>query len=249
MKKLRQDYAAYTSEDQKVWSLLFNRQASILSKFGSAAFLEAIEEVNFHDGKIPVFKEVDAILLSTTGWQLEVVPGHIPPKDFFELLSQKKFPATAWLRKMNQLEYIEEPDMFHDVFGHVPLLVHEDYSNFLTGMAKIALKAMDHGQMIELLSRMYWFTIEFGLIREKQGLKIYGAGILSSHGESAFSMSGKPDYRDFDVKTILETSFRTDAMQEQYFVIESLSQLYHSLNEVEEWIERKILSPLRETLG
>jgi phenylalanine-4-hydroxylase len=138
---------------------------------------------------------------------------------------------------MEQLDYLEEPDMFHDVFAHVPLLCNQDYVNFFKGISDIALKHIDNPQVVELLGRIYWFTIEFGLIREDGQLKIYGAGIISSKGETEFCLGNKAIRRDFDVTTIFNTRFRTDRIQEEYFVIESFEQLYNSLPEIEKFIQ------------
>lgn len=149
----------------------------------------ALQTVNFSADKIPDFSDINGVLETTTSWSLEVVSNISPQKDFFNFLSQKKFTTTCWLRTMEQLDYLEEPDMFHDVFGHVPLLSNLDYVNFFKGVSDIALRNIDNSKAIELLGRIYWFTIEFGLIREDGQLKIYGAGIISSKGETEHCLS------------------------------------------------------------
>jgi len=237
---MKQQYHNYTAEDLLVWKTLFDRQMINLRTGASRAFLDALETIGFRNDKIPHFQETADILGAHTGWVLEVVPSIIPQKDFFELLAQKKFPATTWLRKMKQLDYLEEPDMFHDVFGHVPLLSNQAYTNFFIGMANLALKHADNPKAIELLGRMYWFTIEFGLIREAGQLKVYGAGILSSSGETLFSLGDKPAHPDFDVRKVMQSTFRTDVFQEKYFVIESFEALYESLPEIELVLEEEL---------
>ncbi len=237
---MKQHYDHYTAEDRLVWQTLFDRQIRNLEEHASESFLEALRTVGFKRDEIPDFKKLDSVLGGITGWSMEVVPSIIPQKEFFDLLSVKKFPATTWLRKMSELDYLEEPDMFHDVFGHVPLLSNEAYTNFFLGIAALAKKHAANPRAIELLGRIYWFTIEFGLIREHGKLKVYGAGIISSFGETIFSLSEKPAHPDFDVKAIMRSSFRTDVFQEKYFVIESFQALYHSLGEIEKVLEEEL---------
>lgn len=230
-------YSDYSKQDFNVWEILFERQMKILKPIVSVEYLKAIEQVKFAKDRIPDFNEVNAILQATTGWSLVVVPNISPQKEFFEFLSQKKFTSTCWLRTMEQLDYLEEPDMFHDVFAHVPLLCNHNYVNFFKGISDIALKHIDNPAVVELLGRIYWFTIEFGLIREEGKLKIYGAGIISSKGETEFCLSEGAVRSNFDVSTIFNTGFRTDRIQEEYFVIESFEQLYNSLPEIESFIQ------------
>lgn len=229
----QQIYGNYTDQDFLVWKTLYNRQLEILNPVVSSEYLAALETVNFTDSKIPDFKEVNELLKPLTGWGLHVVPNISPQKDFFEFLSQKKFTSTCWLRSMEQLDYLEEPDMFHDVFGHVPLLSNKAYVDFFKGISDIALKHLNNPQTIELLGKIYWFTIEFGLIRENNELKIYGAGIISSKGETLNCLSKNVVHEAFDISRIFKTDFRTDIMQEKYFIIDSFEQLYNSLPEIE----------------
>jgi phenylalanine-4-hydroxylase len=233
----QQVYSNYTTQDFAVWKILFDRQMAILKPSASSEYLKALDIVNFANDVIPDFNVVNQLLQSLTGWKLVVVPNLCPEREFFEHLSQKKFTTTCWLRSMQQLDYIEEPDMFHDVFAHVPLLSNRDYVNFLKGLSDIALKFIDHPKIIKLLSRLYWFTIEYGLIQEGTMLKIYGAGIISSNGETLHCLSPQATYKPFDVATILSTSYRTDILQEKYFVIHSFEQLYHSLPDIREQLE------------
>lgn len=237
-----QIYADYTPHDFLVWKTLFNRQMNILTPNVSAAYLEALNTIRFNDSRIPNFEEVAEILKPITGWSLEVVPNISPTPTFFTFLSQKKFTATCWLRSMEQLDYLEEPDMFHDVFGHAPLLSNEPYVNFFKGISDIALKHIHNQDKIDLLGRIYWFTIEFGMIRENDKLKIYGAGIISSKGETEHCLSEKTTHLPFNVTTIMETPYRTDILQEKYFVIDSFEQLYNSLPEIEAYLDKPDLN-------
>ncbi|MBK6399734.1 MAG: phenylalanine 4-monooxygenase [Bacteroidetes bacterium] len=227
-----QIYSDYTDEDFRVWKILFDRQMDILSQTVSRNYLDALKIVNFRNDKIPDFNEVNSTLNDLTGWNLHVVPNISPQKEFFKYLSEKKFTATCWLRSFEQLDYIEEPDMFHDVFAHVPLLSNTAYCNFFKGISDIALEHIDDPKAIELLGRIYWFTIEFGLIRENDKLKIYGAGIISSNGETKHCLSNECEKLNFDVNKIMSTDFRTDILQDKYFVIDSFDQLYNALPEI-----------------
>jgi len=227
-----QNYELYTPEDLRVWRTLFERQVELLSHHGSPTFLGCIEKVGFHADAIPNFIEVNTLLQPLTGWQLTVVPGLVQPKDFFGLLAQKIFPATCWLRTEAELDYIEEPDMFHDVFGHVPLLADDNYARFMQAFGQMALQWIDDGEMIDLLSRLYWYTVEFGMIQENDEVKIYGAGIISSPGEALHSVAAGTPRPSFSPAHMLATTYRTDVMQEQYFVINCFSQLFNALPEV-----------------
>lgn len=243
-KPTQQVYAHYTAQDFQVWKNLFNRQMENLAPVVSSEFLKALATVKFTYEKIPDFKEVNALLKPITGWELQVVPNISPQAEFFECLSRKKFTATCWLRNPDQLDYLEEPDMFHDVFGHVPLLSNHNYVAFFKGTSDLFLKYGHNEHVTELLGRMYWFTIEFGLIRENDQLKIYGAGIISSVGETGNSLSNAVRHLPFSVRDVFDTSFRTDIFQETYFVIDSFEQLWNSLEEIEQVLQEYIAEPL-----
>ena len=230
---LQQHYDQYTPSDFEVWKTLFSRQMTQLPNMASQQYLECLNTVGFTADAIPNFDNVNRILGETTGWSLHVVPSIIPNHQFFPLLAQKKFPATTWLRPMESLDYLEEPDMFHDVFGHVPLLSHPTFCRFFDGFAQIGMRYLDRPELLDVLGRMYWFTIEFGLIREGGRQKIYGAGIMSSYGESQFSLSDDPTHKPFDVAEILSTDYDNSRIQDLYFVIESYEQLFESLGEID----------------
>ncbi len=240
---MSQEYEKYTQEDQDVWRVLFERQITQLPSLACETFMKGLDDIQFKKDSIPNFIETNKILKQITGWELYVVPGLIDNKSFFELLKAKKFPATTWLRKMSELDYLEEPDMFHDVFGHVPLLTNQNFCDFLEGLSVIALKHIEDEWAVELLSRIYWYTVEFGLIENEKGLKIYGAGILSSSGESTYSLRSKtPSRVPYDVKKIFDTPYIKDKFQEIYFVIDSYEQLFNSLDKIEELLEKELVT-------
>ncbi len=237
---MRQIYENYNDEDFEVWKILFDRQMKQFPTHASHAYREGLKIADFETGLIPDFKETNKILEETTGWQLAVVPGIVPDYTFFELMANKRFPATTWLRKMKELDYLEEPDMFHDVFAHVPLLTNQPFVDFLEALSKIGLRYVGNDHAIELLSRVYWFTVEFGLIQENEGLRIYGAGILSSAGETKFSLSEEPPKHAFSIEHMLETPYRKDMFQTEYFITESYEQLYDSIPEIEKLLKEKV---------
>jgi phenylalanine-4-hydroxylase len=236
----KQIYSDYTPEDFLVWKTLYNRQMDILHTTVSKSYLEAIDIVRFVDYKIPDFSEVNSILQNTTGWRIEVVPNICPDARFFECSANRIFTSTCWLRTMEQLDYLEEPDMFHDVFGHMPLLSNTNYANFFSDFGKIALKFIGNPEAIQLLSRIYWYTIEFGLIKENDAFKIYGAGIISSFGETKHAIDNTTEKIKFDVEKIIDTPYRTDIIQDKYFVIDSFEELYSSLPEIERAVAARI---------
>lgn len=233
-----QAYENYTKHDQDVWKLLFDRQINQLPDLASEAYIEGIELAGLSAECIPNFETgLNPRLKEQTGWEVVVVPGLIPVEDFFKLMANRKFPSSTWLRTEDQLDYLEEPDMFHDTFGHVPLLTNQAFCDFLAKFSKIALDYIHNEEAVSQLQRLYWYTVEFGLIREKENLKIYGGGIISSSGESQYSLfSDVPKRLDYDVPTIMETVVKIDEFQKQYFVIESYEQLYNSLPEVEKYL-------------
>ena len=233
-----QEYEKYTREDHMMWQRLFLRQMQNLPNIASRVYLDGIEKVGFVSDHIPDFnRETNPKLGALTGWEVYVVPGLIPHKEFYTHLSKKQFPASNWLRKPEQIDYLEEPDMFHDTFGHVPLLSNQAFCNFMYDLSKIALKHIDDEEMLEKISRLYWYTVEFGLIRENGRLKIYGGGIISSAGESTYCLNDAVPKIDFDVSRVLSTSYHIDKYQDYYFVIDSYSQLYESIAEIEKVME------------
>ena len=227
-----QIYENYTREDYKVWEILFNKRLENLQGIVAEEFLVALNDLNFKAEKIPNFVEINNILKNRTGWSIKTVPNISPPEEFFSFLSMKKFTATCWLRSIDQIDYLEEPDMFHDVFAHVPLLSNKDYTDFFKEMGEIAMSVIEDPKKLEKLQRIYWFTIEFGLIKKNNDFKIYGAGIISSDEESKNALSKKSKKCEFDVKKIMNHSFRIDIVQDTYYYINSFDQLTSSIAEI-----------------
>jgi phenylalanine-4-hydroxylase len=238
---LVQEYDRYTPDDFAVWETLFERQNNLIGDRICSEYRHALDLVEFSAGQIPRMERIDAILGSTTGWRTVVVPGILPDAEFFQLLAERRFPATTWLRRRDQLDYLEEPDMFHDVFGHIPLLTHPQYTGFLEGLGHIALQYIQDAAMVEYITRLYWFTVEFGLIREAGDVRIFGAGIVSSVGESQYCL--RPDsparVQPFDLDRILDSPFRKDVFQEQYFIAEGYEQLLACLPVLEERLRER----------
>ena len=237
---LVQEYNNYTAEDFEVWKILYERQMPTLKKVASKEYLEGIENIKFTADKIPNILETNELLQQQTGWQLVVVPGIIKEPDFFTFLSKKKFPATTWLRKKEQLDYLPEPDMFHDVFGHVPLLTNYHFTEFFQTIGLLGAQNLQNENIITMLGRLYWFTIEFGLINNNQSTQIYGAGIISSSSETKFSLSEKPKHIPYNASLIMHTPYENDHIQDTYYVVDSFEQLYHSINEIKFEVEKMI---------
>ena len=236
---MRQIYAHYTNEDQDVWTTLFKRQYDLVQGGASKAHLRGLELISFQNDQIPNFDHINRVLRSETGWELAVVPGIVPDYTFFELMAHRRFPATTWLRKRSELDYLEEPDMFHDVFAHVPLLTSRPFTHFLEELSQIGLSYCGDDWAIERISRIYWFSVEFGLIQEQEGLRIYGAGILSSSGETQYSLSDEPKRYPFHVEQMMSTPYRKDVFQDRYFIVNSYEQLYESVPQIKDFLKKR----------
>lgn len=223
---IEQPVHGYTSTDHAIWRKLYERQASMLQGRVSDEFLQGLATLGMEKDRVPEFDQLNETLMRATGWQVVAVPGLVPDEVFFEHLANRRFPASWWMRKPEQLDYLQEPDCFHDVFGHVPLLINPVFADYMEAYGKGGLKAAGMGAL-DMLSRLYWYTVEFGLIRTPQGLRIYGAGIVSSQGESIYSLdSASPNRIGFDVRRIMRTRYRIDTFQKTYFVIDSFEQLF-----------------------
>ena len=217
-----QHYAAYTDADHHTWRRLYERQLALLPGRACDVFQDALPSLGPSD-HIPRFEQINERLHKATGWEIVGVPGLIPEVPFFTLLANRKFPVTDWIRKPDEFDYIVEPDVFHDLFGHVPLLFDPVFADYMQQYGKGGLKAHELGAC-ELLSRLYWYTIEFGLIRQEDGLRAYGAGILSSPGELRYAVeSTEPQRLPLDIERVMRTRY---TFQQTYFVIDSLRELF-----------------------
>lgn len=234
---MKQQFETYTEQDHEVWKILFERQADNLKDKACQAYLNALETMApvLNANHVPKFTELNEWFSEHTEWEIHCVPGLIPVDEFFCLLADRKFPSSTWLRRMDQLDYLEEPDMFHDIFGHVPLLSNPVFSAFMVAFGKLGKSFLHDEERLLQLQRLYWFTIEFGLTIES-GLKIYGAGIASSFGESNSSLNGDAERIDFDLEEILNTAFKNDEVQTKYFVIDDFEALFTSIEALtEKW--------------
>jgi phenylalanine-4-hydroxylase len=224
---VRQPWGDYTATDHDVWRQLFARQRQLLVGRASDEFLVAQDAMGMTPGAIPKFDDLNAVLEKTTSWTLVGVEGLLPELTFFEHLANRRFPVTWWIRKPEQLDYLAEPDLFHDLFGHVPLLMNPVFADYMQAYGRGGVKAHGIGaDALVNLTRLYWYTVEFGLIRQKDGLRIYGSGIVSSKGESIYCLdSDAPNRIGFDLTRIMRTRYRIDTYQKTYFVIDSFEQL------------------------
>lgn len=215
-----QGFDAYTGDDHATWATLARRQRTILKGRVCDAFLDGLDALGISDEGIPDFRVMNRRLKATTGWEVVAVPGLVPDIAFFKMLSERMFPAGFWIRRPEQVDYIEEPDIFHDVFGHVPLIMQQRYADYLEAYGKAGLVAAKHGAL-HRLARLYWYTVEFGLARTPQGLRIVGAGIASSPSETTFALeSASPNRVGFDLARVMRTRYRIDDFQETYFVLD-----------------------------
>jgi len=220
-----QGWDKYATAEHAVWRTLFERQAALLPGRACAEFLAGMAALPIGADAIPDFRRLSDILTRRTGWQVVAVPGLVPPEVFFDHLANRRFPAGQFIRRPDQLDYIEEPDVFHDVFGHVPMLMHPVLADYLQAYGRGGLRAQRLGTL-DQLSRVYWFTVEFGLVTQQEGLRIYGAGIVSSFAETRFSLEdGSPNRLKFNLPRVMRTRYRIDDFQESYFVLDSLDDL------------------------
>jgi phenylalanine-4-hydroxylase len=220
-----QDWAAYTPAEHAMWDTLFARQSAMLPGRVSPAFLKGLDVLRMSKPGIPDFDELSARLHKLTGWKVVAVPGLVPEEDFFRHLANRTFVAGRFIRTPEQIDYLEEPDIFHDVFGHVPLLADPVFADYMQAYGEGGLRSLGFGA-IDKLARLYWYTVEFGLVREAGALRLYGAGIVSSFGESRFALDDpSPNRLGFDLERVMRTDYRIDDYQQTYFVIESYEDL------------------------
>ena len=222
---VEQPWGAYSEAEHELWRRLHRRQADLVPRYACDEYIESLAKLDFGRG-IPRFDAVNTKLARATGWQIVAVPGLLPDFTFFDHLAHRRFPVTVWLREPEEFDYIVEPDIFHDFFGHVPLLFHPVFADYLEAYGKGGVKAQGL-DALDFLARLYWYTVEFGLIETPTGLRTYGAGILSSGGEIAYAIeSERPNRLGFDLLRIMQTRYKIDTFQETYFVIESFRELF-----------------------
>ncbi|WP_026359620.1 phenylalanine 4-monooxygenase [Sphingomonas sp. PR090111-T3T-6A] len=220
-----QDWAAYTAEDHETWDILFARQSKQLPGRAADAFLRGLDVLKLSKPGIPDFEELSERLMKATGWQVVAVPGLVPDDVFFDHLANRRFVAGNFIRRRDQLDYLQEPDVFHDVFGHVPMLADPVFADYMQAYGQGGLRSLGFGSLNKL-ARLYWYTVEFGLVREGGDLKLFGSGIVSSHGESEFALDDpSPNRIRFNLERVMRTNYRIDDYQQVYFVIDSFQDL------------------------
>ena len=221
-----QQWERYTPAEHARWRALFARQAALLERRATPEFLSGLKKLGVAADGIPDFRRLNDVLTKATDWRIVAVPGLVPDDVFFEHLANRRFVATCFIRAPEQMDYIAEPDVFHDIYGHVPMLVHPVFADYMQAYGRGGIKALRLGSLTQL-ARLYWYTVEFGLIRTADGLRIYGSGIVSSKTESIYCLEDpSPNRIAFDLKRIMRTEYQIDRFQDCYFVIDSFEQLF-----------------------
>lgn len=220
-----QNWDKFTADEHANWDNLFARQSAMLPGRAADAFMRGIDVLKLSRPGIPDYRELNAQLMAATGWQIIAVPGLVPDAVFFDHLANRRFPAGNFIRTPEQSDYLQEPDVFHDVFGHVPMLADPVFADYMVAYGKGGLRSLGFGAL-DHLARLYWYTVEFGLIKQPNGLRIYGAGIVSSYAESIFALEDpRPNRIAFDLLRVMRTHYRIDDFQQNYFVISSIDEL------------------------
>jgi len=247
MPLIEQNWKAYTSEDHEVWGLLYAKRMRELETTGARLFLEGAAAIGLDVSHVPDLQDVNFRLGSRTGWQAVPVGGFIPAADFFTSLSVRRFPTTIIIRAKSQLDYLPEPDIFHDVFGHVPLHADPVFADFLQRFGAVAAAARTEEETA-MMARLFWFTVEFGLIRE-DGVKVYGSGLISSASDAANALSGNCEQRPFDLDAVLEQPFEIDRLQDVLFVIKSFDQLFAAIERLRPGRARAVMATAASTMS
>jgi phenylalanine-4-hydroxylase len=225
---MEQPWARYSAAHHAIWRRLFERQAAVLRGRACDEFLAGLAGLGVAKEGIPRFERLSEVLTKATGWQIVAVPGLVPDDVFFRHLAARRFPVTWWIRRPEQMDYLQEPDVFHDIYGHVPMLMNPIFADYMQAYGKGGLKALELGAL-DNLARLYWYTVEFGLIRTPRGLRIYGSGIVSSRGESIYCLESEaPNRLGFDLLRIMRTGYRIDTFQKSYFVIGGFAELFEA---------------------
>src|SRR5437868_9872726 len=223
---IEQNWGGYSEDQHAIWRLLFERQQRLLVGRACREYLDGLQDLGVAAGGIPDFRRLSDLLDRATGWRLAAVPGLVPDDVFFGFLAQRRFPSTCFIRRRDQLDYLQEPDVFHDICGHVPMLMNPVFADYMQAYGEGGLKALRLGHL-QHLARLYWYTVEFGLIATTEGLRIYGSGILSSAGESVYCLEDpRPRRLRFDLRRIMRTRYRIDDFQQLYFVIDDFQELF-----------------------
>jgi phenylalanine-4-hydroxylase len=232
---VQQKYEDYVVEQHAVWAELVRRRRKQLDAYACREYLEGFEIIGLQDDRLPNLSDITERLKPRTGWSTTPVSGFLPAEAFFEMLAARMFPTTTWLRGHDSLEYIPEPDIFHDFFGHVPMHTHPVFADFVQHYGSVCAKISDP-QVLERLGRLFWYTVEFGLIRQDGKIKVYGSGVISSHGECTNVIDGGCEVRDFGLDEVLSTPVKVDSIHKRLFMIESFDQIYEAMHEAEKQV-------------
>ena len=229
---IRQNYAAYTEEQHAVWAELVGRMMPEIEQHAAREYIEGFGIIGLQKDKLPNLEAISARLAPRTGWSSTPVSGFLPAPAFFEMLASRNFPTTTWLRSRESLEYTPEPDIFHDVFGHVPMHSHKVFADFLERYGRVCA-AISDAAVLEKLGRLFWYTVEFGVIRQHGEFKVYGSGLISSHGECRNVMAGNCAIHDFTLDEVLATKVKVDELHKLLFAVSSFDQVYEAMHEAE----------------
>lgn len=232
---IRQDYAAYTPEQHATWAELVSRRMPQLARHAAEEYLEGFAIIGLREQQLPNLEEISLRLNPRTGWSTVPVSGFMPGPAFFAMLAARQFPTTTWLRKRDSLEYTPEPDIFHDVFGHVPMHAHPVFADFLAHYGELCA-GIEHDSVLERIGRLFWYTVEFGLIRQHGRVKVYGSGLISSNGECTNVLEGRCEVRNFSLEAVLDTPVQVDKMHKVLFAIESFEQIYEALQQISDGV-------------
>lgn len=230
---IEQDWSKYTPDQHATWAELVSRRMPQLAEHACEEYLDGFEQIGLRQDIIPNLAEVNRRLGPRTRWNATPVSGFLPPDAFFEMLAARQFPTTTWLRSRESLEYTPEPDIFHDVFGHVPMHAHPVFADFLQQYGRVCAALIHDKDKLERMGRLFWFTVEFGVIRQHGRIRIYGSGLISSHGESNYVIQGGPEIRDFNLDQVLDQQFLVSEMQKVLYAVESFEQIYEAAHEAE----------------
>ena len=232
----RQDWAAYSVEDHEVWGILYQRRMEQLKVNGSRVFLDGADLIGLAADRVPDLDDVNRRLHQRTGWGAVPVKGFIEARQFFRCLAERRFPTTVIVRSKEELDYLPEPDIFHDVFGHVPLHAHTVFADFLQAFGAVAAEAESDAD-VQAMARLFWFTVEFGLVREEAMVKVYGSGLISSHGDAENALSDRCERRPFSLDAVISQPFEIDRLQDILFVVDDFEQLFEATREARRRLE------------
>lgn len=230
---IQQDWDAYTAEQHAVWAELVRRRMPQLEEHAAEEYLRGFEQIGLREDSIPNLRDVNRRLSPRTGWNATPVSGFLPPDAFFEMLAARQFPTTTYIRGRESMEYTPEPDIFHDVFGHVPMHAHPVFADFLQQYGRVCAALMGDKERLEKMGRLFWFTVEFGVIRQNGKIRLYGSGLISSHGEGTHVIEGRPEIRPFNLEQVMEQKFLVSEEQKVLYAVESFDEIYQAAQEAE----------------